>query len=170
MFLNRVKLTTLIAVLAAFCVAVPLVGASGYFSTKDQTSDATKIGQAWCDAWNSHDVNRFATAFTDDIFYDDVPAGTVSHNSVEVRAYAQSYFTAIPDFHFDCTATRLADGHGSIEWVGSGTDDATNGFYKTGKRFSVRGVSVIEVRDGKIARSIDYYDEATAMRQLGLIP
>jgi ketosteroid isomerase-like protein len=42
--------------------------------------------------------------------------------------------------------------------------------YKTGKKFSVRGVSVIEVREGKIFRNLDFYDSATIMRQLGLLP
>jgi ketosteroid isomerase-like protein len=68
---------------------------------------------------------------------------------------------------FDCFHAFLSDGHGSIEWDGSGTDV---GVYNTGKRFSVRGVSVIEVRDGKISRSVDYYDLATTVRQEELIP
>ena len=39
----------------------------------------------------------------------------------------------------------------------SGTDKDV---YKTGKKFSVRGVSVIDVRDGKISRCLDFYDVA----------
>jgi hypothetical protein len=62
---------------------------------------------------------------------------------------------------------NIHGGHGTIEWMFTGTD---KGVYKTGKKFSVRGVSVIDVRDGKIARSLDFYDSATIMRQVGVLP
>jgi ketosteroid isomerase-like protein len=34
----------------------------------------------------------------------------------------------------------------------------------------VRGVSVIDMRDGKISRNLDFYDVATIMRQVGMLP
>jgi ketosteroid isomerase-like protein len=42
--------------------------------------------------------------------------------------------------------------------------------FKTGKKFSVRGVSVIDLRDDKIFRNVDFYDVATIMRQVGQLP
>jgi len=42
--------------------------------------------------------------------------------------------------------------------------------FKTGKPFEVRGVSVIEVRGGRISRNLDYYDAATIMKQVRLLP
>ncbi len=55
---------------------------------------------------------------------------------------------------------------GSVEWIFSRTDV---GLYKTGKKFSVRGVSVYELGDGKFASNRDYYDAATIMRQVGVL-
>ena len=63
--------------------------------------------------------------------------------------------------------SSIQGGHGSIEWVFSGTDA---GMFKTGKQFSVRGVSIVTVKNGKISRNIDYYDVATLMKQVGLLP
>lgn len=63
--------------------------------------------------------------------------------------------------------SSLKDGHGTIEWVFSGTDQ---GIYGTGRTFSVRGVAVLDVRGSKIARNSDYFDLATILRQLGLLP
>jgi hypothetical protein len=51
--------------------------------------------------------------------------------------------------------------------VFTGTDV---GLYKTGKRFAVRGVAVIEVHGRLISRNSDYYDFAKVLRQLGLLP
>jgi ketosteroid isomerase-like protein len=42
--------------------------------------------------------------------------------------------------------------------------------WKTGKPFSVPGVSVIDVENGRISRNLDYYDMATVMRQVGVLP
>jgi ketosteroid isomerase-like protein len=61
----------------------------------------------------------------------------------------------------------IRGGHGTIEWTFNGTD---KGVFNTGKKFSVRGVSVIDVRDGKIFRNLDFYDSATIMRQVGVLP
>lgn len=42
--------------------------------------------------------------------------------------------------------------------------------YKTGKKFSIRGASIIDVRGGEISRNLDFYDAAGIMRQVGLLP
>jgi len=68
---------------------------------------------------------------------------------------------------FELESSTVDKGHGTIEWVFTGTD---KGLYKTGKRFSVRGVSVIDLRGGKISRNLDFYDAASIMRQVGLLP
>jgi hypothetical protein len=44
------------------------------------------------------------------------------------------------------------------------------GLYKTGKKFSVRGASVYELRGGKFSGNRDYYDSASIMRQVGVLP
>jgi ketosteroid isomerase-like protein len=40
----------------------------------------------------------------------------------------------------------------------------------TGKSFSVPGASIIELQAGKIKRETLYWDSATFLRQLGLMP
>ena len=41
----------------------------------------------------------------------------------------------------------------------------------TGKRFSsVRGSSILELEAGKIRREAEYWDAATFMKQVGLLP
>jgi steroid delta-isomerase-like uncharacterized protein len=105
--------------------------------------------------------------FTDDVVYEDVAFGEVSHGPAELRKFAADEFDAIPDLELKLVRAEIRGGHGTIEWTFTGTD---KGVYKTGKKFTVRGVSVIDVRNGKIARSLDYYDAATIMRQVGVLP
>src|SRR2546428_13526046 len=86
---------------------------------------------------------------------------------IKIRAFAEFFFAAVPDLHVNLMNSSLTDGHGTIEWVFSGTD---HGVYGTGKTFSVRGVTVLDVRGAKISRNSDYFDLATVLRQLGLLP
>jgi steroid delta-isomerase-like uncharacterized protein len=43
------------------------------------------------------------------------------------------------------------------------------GIPATGKQFSVRGVSILELEDGKIRRCSDYWDMAEFLKQLGVM-
>ena len=127
-----------------------------------------QIGQAWVDFWNSRDVNLAATLFTNDVFYEDVTLGAVNHGILELQAFAEFYFsTAPPDARFDLVASQIRGQHGYIEWVWTVPTDT---FFGTGKPFSVRGVTAIDLDGNKIARNSDYWDLATVFRQIGLLP
>jgi steroid delta-isomerase-like uncharacterized protein len=91
----------------------------------------------------------------------------VSHNAAELRKFYLSEIEGVPDLMLKLDHVNIRDGNGTIEWTFSGTD---KGVYKTGKKFSVRGVSVIELRGGKISRNLDFYDVGTVMRQVGVLP
>ena len=164
----RRRVVRALAVAGIACLALGLLGAGrGDVGANRDDREAQRIGKAWCDAWNAHDPRAFAGAFTRDVYYEDVTTGVVSHSPAELGAYAQSEWAIFPDLSFQCVKTVLNDGHGSIEWIGTGTEV---GLYHTNKRVSGRGASVIEVRGGKIARSIDYYDFATLLREIGQLP
>jgi steroid delta-isomerase-like uncharacterized protein len=126
-----------------------------------------QISESFIAAWNSHDVERVIPVFTDDVLYEDVAFGAVNHGSAELRKFAASIFAAVPDVKFELVNSAVDREHGTIEWIFTGTD---HGLYKTGKRFSVRGVSVIDLRGGRISRNLDFYDAASIMRQVGLLP
>ncbi len=134
---------------------------------KSKTDTGTALAEKWIAAWNSHNPDKMLSLFTDDIVYEDVAFGEVSHGSTELRKFAASEFEGVPDLELKLLRANIHDGHGTIEWIFSGTDKDV---YKTGKKFSVRGVSVIDMRDDKIFRNLDFYDSATLMRQVGLLP
>ena len=125
------------------------------------------IAERWISAWNSHDPDKLAAIFTPDVTYEDVPFGAVNHGSAELRKFAASEFEGSPDLHVELGTSSIQGEHGIIEWTFSGTD---KGIFKTGKKFSVRGVTILTVKNGKISRNVDYYDAATVMKQLGLLP
>ena len=146
----------------ALVSAAPLTG----FTARAEAID-TAVAQAFIDAWNSHDPDKVVALFTADAVVEDVTFGAVSHGLAEIRAFAEGTFAAVPDLHFDLVNSSLKGGHGTIEWVLSGTD--TGAFGGTGNPFSVHGVTVMEVHGTKLTLERDYWDLATVLRQIGLL-
>jgi steroid delta-isomerase-like uncharacterized protein len=157
---KRILIAGLLAILVLPAIAAPPEG-------KSAGKGRTVVAEKWIAAWNSHDPDKMLPVFTDDVYYEDVAYGEVSRGHAELRKFAASEFEAVPDLELKLVRASIQGDHGTIEWSFSGTD---KGVYKTGKKFTVRGVSVIDVRDGKISRSLDFYDSGTIMRQVGVLP
>ena len=90
------------------------------------------IAERWIAAWNSHSPDKMLPLFADDILYEDVAFGEVSHGRAELSKFAASEFVAVPDLELKLLRSELHGGNGNIEWSFSGTD---NDIYKTGKKF-----------------------------------
>jgi steroid delta-isomerase-like uncharacterized protein/uncharacterized protein (TIGR02118 family) len=94
--------------------------------------------------------------------------GVVNRGPDELRAFADAIFAAIPDFAIDLSAHFVGDGWGAMEWTMAGTHAGDlPGVPATGRRFSVRGSTILELRPDGIARCSDYWDMATFLAQVG---
>lgn len=147
-------------------VAIMMVAVACAAGAGEPKAGTTLVDKQFA-AWNSHDPEKVAAFYTDDVVYEDVTFGEVAHGREELKKLAAGFFAAVPDMHLEKVSVFQHGKHGSSEWIFSGTDAA---LYKTGKKFSVRGASVFEVRGGKISSNRDYYDSASIMRQVGLLP
>lgn len=143
--------------------AMPFSSEAQARSKASSSTDKKTIEQLFA-AWSSHDPEKVANVFAEDAVYEDVTANHISRGRAEVRKWAAGGFSVFENFRMEVASISVHDGRGVAEWVWTATDK------KLGKNFSVRGVSIIEVRGGKISRCKDYYDFATAMRQMGLLP
>ena len=149
----------------ALIVIIVLVGTGGSAQEKGRAAGSGFVQMVFA-AWNSHDPDRVVTYYTGDVVYEDVAYGAVSHGSAELRKFAAGFMEAVPDLKLEVVSSSIHDGHGAAEWVLSGTD---KGLYKTGKKFSVRGASLFEMRGGKCSSNKDFYDLATIMRQVEVL-
>ena len=135
------------------------------------SADLERLIDGWATAWSSHDAERVVALFTDDCLFEDVPFNVVTRGKEQLRGFANGAFSAIPDISFALTG-RVAAGEGAaIEWIMAGTHTGDfPGMPATGKRFSVRGSTILELESGKIRRESDYWDAAGFMKQVGLLP
>jgi steroid delta-isomerase-like uncharacterized protein len=93
-----------------------------------------------------------------------------------MMAYLRAVKRAFPDEVIE-TSRLIEEGDTTVaEWTWRATHSGPfvipdgNEIPATGKTVDVPGVSVVRVRDGKIASDCDYLDNAAVMSQLGLMP
>jgi steroid delta-isomerase-like uncharacterized protein len=132
-----------------------------------------RILDEWATAWSapSHDIERVLALFTDDCLYEDVTMGVVNHGKGELKTFAELVFTVFPDFKIEMTSSFVSGKWAGGEWSMSGTHQgAMPGLPATGRRFSVRGATILELQSGKIRRCSDYWDMTTFLKQVGLMP
>lgn len=110
--------------------------------------------KGFLDAFNRHDLDAVMEYFHDDcVFYmprGKGPRGDCLIGKQEVRAGVASRFEGIPDVHYGDDAHWICGSFAVSEWTLTGTR-------KAGGRIEVRGVDLLEFRDGKIARKDSYW-------------
>ncbi len=161
MRMNSMGLVVSIVILLTF-----FLSAAAHAQSKASSSSERKAIESLLAAWNSRDVERVVAAFGNAAVYEDVAAGEIHRGKDQIGKWVVSAFRDIDNFKLEVVRSSFYKGGGVVEWVWSGTD---TGLFKTGKSFTVRGVSVIEVREGKVSIYKEYYDFSTVMRQLGLL-
>ena len=123
-------------------------------------------------AWNLHDVDKIASFYTEDCVKEDVPVGVDVRGKEAMKAVTSSAFAAVPDMKIELKLIISSGDGAATEWTMSGTysGGAPGMTAMTGKPFSVKGATIMQVRDGKISRVSDYWDSAQFLRQVGSMP
>ena len=139
------------------------------------TADVEGMLDEWALAWSSsenNDPEKLFALFADDCVFEDVTFGFVAQGKGELRRFVNGAFAAVPDFTYDVTRRFATRQWAAIEWSMSGTHKGDfPGIPATGKHFSsVRGATILDLEAGKIRRESDYWDAATFMRQVGVLP
>lgn len=133
--------------------------------------DVKKIVSDCNKAWNLHDVNKILEFYTNDCLFEDVALGAVCRGKEELAAFLNSNHDFQHDVKFELKSVFGAGDWAGSESIFSGTHaHAIAGIPATGKTFSVRAAGIYQLHNGKISRETGYFNMATIMQQLGLMP
>jgi ketosteroid isomerase-like protein len=122
-------------------------------------ANAEAVVREYMAASEALDLERTLTLYSESIIWEDPGygdgEGDYFTSKAEVKAM-YGWFFALPDIHLDNTTYFIsADGHrAAVEWVWTGTHNADT--------YTIRGVSVLEIEDGKIVHEVIYYDPTMA--------
>ena len=135
-------------------------------------NEAIEVMKGMMDAINSKDFEKATTFFTEDLVYEDVPSGHLWRSAKEYIEIAKAVRRSFPDRKWEMKSAFSDGKYIATESVWSGTFNHSDAPEKpaTGKYVSVQCISITELRDGKIYRNRDFYDNLTFMQQLGLLP
>ena len=125
------------------------------------------VNNLWA-AWNSHDWGKTSPFYADDCIMEDLPS-KICHDKQELEAYYNYLSTGYPDLNFEAKRCCGSGNQIATEWIMTGTHtNDTARFKATGKRFSIPGVSILEIQNRKIVRETEYWDMNSLLQQLGL--
>jgi predicted ester cyclase len=96
----------------------------------------------------------------------------------DIKRFMTNFRAAFPDLEFGGTADLIAEGDYVVgRWEGGGThtgpafDDFLVGGLpaRSGRKMRFGGITVLRVKDGKVAEEVGLDDGVTALQQLGLL-
>lgn len=124
-------------------------------------------------AWNAHDVDAILEMHTDDSVFENHTTGDLNVGKEAIGNAIRGIFTVFPDLEFETRRRYIRDGLVVQEWTARGTHlgkMSRSGVEvePTGRSVEYRGMDVIPIEDGRVARKDVYSDGVTLLRQLGL--
>jgi steroid delta-isomerase-like uncharacterized protein len=132
----------------------------------------------FAETFNKHDLDGVAKLYAEDAVAYDPMYPEPLRGRAAIRKDAATFFRAFPDIHFEIITTIEKDdryGADEIRMTGTHTGplETPTGqeLPPTNKRIDVRGSSFVRLNErGEAVEERRYYDVATVLRQLGVMP
>ncbi len=133
-----------------------------------------ELFDAWEQAWSGRDPDAFtAVCDPEDVHYEDPLTTAPLESAAAIGAHAERMWTGFPDARMEKTGPRLAgpDGHTAApaKVLATHTQELY-GLTPTNRFVIVHGVTVAQLRDGRLHRIRLFFDVWDAATQLGVLP
>lgn len=123
------------------------------------------------EAYNGHDAESVAALYASDGLHEDIATGRPTAGRAPIAEGLRRFFAAFPDAHWRCIGQGQGGDKSFGRYVLTGSLRGDLGpFRARGQQLELRGVHVLDVRDGVIQRSEDYWDAATFHAQMNHTP
>jgi len=121
-------------------------------------------------ALNEKDIGKLVSLFNENGTYEEVCSGRLNKGREAIANYIRATIEGIPDSEFELISISCSANHAMFEWIWKGTNSigwpAMN-LPSTNKYMELRGVSVMDIENGRIRANRDYWDWNSFMKGIG---
>ena len=147
--------------LAILCLCVFSHTAHAQVKTEAAKSPKAVLA-AYIEAWNQHDYAAFDTLLAPDGVHEDIAEGFHGQGAEQVKNFMRDVLKAEPDYVWKTTSVIESGNTVVAEWTWTATYTGDSPIGQlTGKHITGRGACVAVIKDGRIQRVTDYYDNAS---------
>ena len=144
---------------------------TGNTAVKTKKAKEKTIGEQIIDAWNSRSDEIILPFYSYDYVVEDITAGRIREGWEGMREWTRSVFTAFPNLHYTLVNEVEKDGKLVLHWLSKGNHQGPlMRIPPTGKNVFIHGMSILELKDGKVIHGQVLWDLAGVLRQIGLLP
>lgn len=121
-------------------------------------------------AWNSHNAEAVLNFYHNNFIRKDMSNDYI-YSKEKLQKIIENYIYAFPDVFFDIDDLMEKDGQIVVCWTADGHHRGKiMNIPATGKHITFKGVSVLSIENQKIKNVWYLWDEASMLRQMGLLP
>lgn len=137
-----------------------IIFSDGCFAQNRIIEENRAIARKYIEAWNIHDSITVASLFPDTFLYQDIALNMKTTTNPKLISFVKGTVQGAPDLTFQVNSVIASDTMAMVEWTWKGTFTGGWGikYPATNKPFTIQGVSVMVIKNGKIIRNFEYYD------------
>lgn len=137
--------------------------------------DNGALVRAHFDAYSGREFDKCLEMVTDDIRWTNIPFNVAFTGKKAYRDYLQNWITAVPDAKVEVVNVVAGPEWTAVEFVGRGTHSGPfigprGNVPPTHRKVDLKFCKMVRVVEGHITEAQIYFDGATLMGQLGLMP
>jgi steroid delta-isomerase-like uncharacterized protein len=152
-------------------VLIPIILLANPQHARGQNAEANrKLVMNWLSILNQHDTNSLVRLYDEHVSLESPNWEGVLNGSAEAKTVYSRYFTSTPDLKNDLTNVILTDTCAVVEYISTGTlekNETGVPDYMRGKRYTLKNCTRLDIRNGKIIRQVNYFDQVAFLRQMG---
>lgn len=122
------------------------------------------------EVWNDKNLDAIDELIANDYVHHDPQSPPVSTGAAAYKGFVTYYLSAFPDLRFTLEEELSDEDTVVTRWTATGTHNGLlYGVSGTGRHFSVTGITIARIRNGKAVESWNNWDSLGLMQQLGIV-
>jgi steroid delta-isomerase-like uncharacterized protein len=135
------------------------------------TDNREVVRRVFEEVWNKKNVAAISQVMASGYIHHDAQSPSFPPGTEGYKQFVSYYLNAFPDVRFTID-DEVGEGDAVVtRWTATGTHEGDlPGLPRTGKSFSVTGITIARLSGGKIVESWNNWDALGMMQQLGGVP